>query len=757
MDICEQFLNALKYERAIDYEISQPKLPLKTLAATGRALLNFQVVNCEPLEFQPDASFHTNDFSCLDSDIGVGDIVAIIHPNKDINEGLIITGLVIKINKDGLTIKPSDLNVKFDFEQRISIVRLLNETPYKRMEQALSNAPLKSSKIIDLLLGKKKPIELPVNKIPIKINDEFVINSNLNKSQIDAIDYALTHDLTVIHGPPGTGKTRTIVEFIISFLKINPNKKILVTAGSNVAVDTILERLVSSGVKDILRVGERGKVLGKIGSGGDQLDIDYNENDQIKKKKKVKGISKSRHSKNRHKNNKNQEGEQEIEEIDTNLSPNEYRERIIELTHLPTLLSNELKPVFNDLNKDLKKLKRDVGKPGVKYSERKEIYKEMKLLKRERRVREEKSLRDLIRSSKVVLGTVVGIASNDIFYAIKDLKREKNENDKEQEGSAEEFFDTLIIDEVSQVLEPGCWIPIVSIGAENLVLAGDDKQLSAVVKCADGVDGDNFTKEMKKMGNLLKRSLFTRLLDLHKDHHYVKFLNVQYRMHQLIQKFSNEEWYGGNLQADASVRGHTLKDLMKTGKDEFELDVENDHVLQDMIDKLNLNENEKKELNNLPEDLFPIYFHDTAHNHLESKDSTTLSIYNSGEVLLALEHVIKLNSYGIASRDIGIIAPYSAQVSHLKNQIHLNFPGVEISTVDGFQGREKEIIILTMTRSNDESIIGFLNDERRLNVAITRAKRQLYVIADGEMFDNDKILNKWRHFLEESAQCGISM
>lgn len=243
-------------------------------------------------------------------------------------------------------------------------------------------------------------------------------------------------------------------------------------------------------------------------------------------------------------------------------------------------------------------------------------------------------------------------------------------------------FDLVVIDEACQSTEPGSWMPI--LRADRLVLAGDHCQLPPTV----------LSKQAAKEG--LEVSLLERLVGLYGDR-ITRRLNVQYRMHDQIMNFSSRQFYDGMLQSHDSVSCHLLSDL--------------DYVDEQFVT------------------LEPVTFIDSAGAGWDEElEPDGLSKRNLQEGELVLRKVAELQDSGLRGRDIGVIAPYAAQVRWLRQ----NSPDerVEIDTVDGFQGREKEAVIISMVRSNAEGEIGFLSDARRMNVALTRARRKLIVIGD---------------------------
>ena len=243
-------------------------------------------------------------------------------------------------------------------------------------------------------------------------------------------------------------------------------------------------------------------------------------------------------------------------------------------------------------------------------------------------------------------------------------------------------FDTVVIDEACQGTLPSVW-QAVSRG-DRLILAGDHQQLPPTV----------LSDTASAAG--MKRSLMQRLIESDGDPIFRR-LKVQYRMHQSIMAFSSDHFYEGDLIADVSVREHRLCDL--DGVEESPLTRES------------------------------LLFIDTAGAQYEDQlEPDGQSKRNPKEAALVVRFVKELTDAGVNPEQIAIIAPYAAQVRLLRNR--LDDRNLEVDTVDGFQGREKEAVVISMVRSNDIGEIGFLADARRTNVALTRAKRKLIVIGD---------------------------
>ncbi|MGA2030641.1 MAG: AAA domain-containing protein [Thermoguttaceae bacterium] len=263
-------------------------------------------------------------------------------------------------------------------------------------------------------------------------------------------------------------------------------------------------------------------------------------------------------------------------------------------------------------------------------------------------------------------------------------------------------FDLAVIDEACQSTEPGCWIPL--LRCDRAVLAGDHCQLPPTV-----VSG-----EAAQQGFAV--SLFERLMDLY-GQQIARRLIVQYRMHAAIMEFSSRQFYDGQLQADASVAGHLLSDLWPAAKE----------PQRGAGCQLATGAADWQSGPHLCSS--PAEFIDTAGAGFEEEEEPDgESRRNPREAELVCRKVRALLDCGLPPPAIGVITPYAAQVRLLRSQ--LDFPGLEIDSVDGFQGREKEAVVISLVRSNPRCEIGFLADVRRMNVALTRARRKLLVIGD---------------------------
>jgi superfamily I DNA and/or RNA helicase len=261
-------------------------------------------------------------------------------------------------------------------------------------------------------------------------------------------------------------------------------------------------------------------------------------------------------------------------------------------------------------------------------------------------------------------------------------------------------FDLAVLDEACQSTEPGCWIPL--LRSERVVLAGDHCQLPPTVLSREAVEQGYHV------------SLMERLVELY-GNDVTRRLDVQYRMHESIMGFSSAEFYEGALLAAAAVSGHLLRDLPGV------------------------------QANPLTET--PLQFIDTAGAGFDEEvEPDGESRLNPAESRLVARKVRALLEAGVAAVDVAVIAPYAAQVRRLREE--LNVPGLEIDSVDGFQGREKEAVVLSLVRSNLEGEIGFLADVRRMNVAMTRARRKLLVVGDSATLAAHPFYQRFLEYVE---------
>ena len=306
--------------------------------------------------------------------------------------------------------------------------------------------------------------------------------------------------------------------------------------------------------------------------------------------------------------------------------------------------------------------------------DRRQTYADLKELRKEFRQREQKCVADILRGSRVVLATLHGAGGRNLFG---------------------EQFDVVVIDEANQALEASCWVPL--LAAKKVVFAGDHMQLPPTVKSAR-VNKTATPQDANLPKASLERTMLDRLYSLY-GNTIMRMLTTQYRMHESIMRFPSDELYHSRLIAAEHVGKRLLLDLRPGVAD-------------------------------TPDTTEPVVFIDTqgglfperAESDEDGDDGSKKkprlvgadSKSNDMEALLAKAHVKQLVEAGIGPEDIAVITPYNAQLALLAPLKDL-FPGIELGSVDGFQGREKEAVVVSLVRSNDDGEVGFLSERRRLN------------------------------------------
>ncbi len=447
-------------------------------------------------------------------------------------------------------------------------------------------------------------------------------DQSLNSPQLAAVAHALAAgDAAIIHGPPGTGKTTTVVELIRQ--AVARGERVLACAPSNLAVDNLLERLVTASElrgTAVVRIGHPARVLPQL------------------------------------------------------------REHTLELlaeNHADMKLVRKLTKEAHALRADAAKFTRAKPLPG----ERREKRQEAKDLLADARHVEEQLVARLLNGAQVICSTLTGL---------------------HEEFLREQHFDLCVIDEAGQSTELSCWIPLRY--CQRLVLAGDHQQLPPTII------------SLKAAGQGLGVSLMERLIQSNET--LARQLTVQYRMHQQIMGFSSQQFYSDSLIAHATVAKHLLSDLPAI----------------------------------LPTALTTsaLQLIDTAGaDYGEAVEEAGASRLNEQEAALVGRKVTELMEAGVAADQISVISPYSAQVRLLREQLAAYVEdGLEIGSIDGMQGREQEAVILSLVRSNGEGEIGFLADTRRMNVALTRARRHLIIIGDSATIGGDPFYAALLDYLE---------
>ncbi|KAF5630738.1 HCS1-DNA helicase A [Fusarium tjaetaba] len=580
------------------------------------------------LELSPDAATGSPD-ELPEHGLRTGDIVLVAEQPagsakkrevKDL-EKKGARGVVTRVNRGWIAVAVDEGKEEVGFLGRVWAVKLADEVTYK----------------------SPSPVSQDLSKDETVGNLEW-FDPTLNDSQKNAIRFALlSREVALIHGPPGTGKTHTLIELILQMIRLG--QRILVCGPSNISVDNIVERLAPHKIP-ILRLGHPARLLPSV--------------------------------------------------VDHSLDV---------LTH-----TSEAGAIVKDIRTEM-----DTKQASIKKTksgkERKAIYTDLKELRKEFRERERRCVSTLIGGSKVVLATLHGAGG----YQLR--------NDE---------FDVVIIDEASQALEAQCWVPLVS--AKKVVCAGDHLQLPPTIKSSNAKvkapvkDGTTVTK-----GITLEITLFDRLLALHGPS-IKRMLTTQYRMHESIMRFPSDELYDSKLIAADAVKHRLLKDLEYEVQDNEDT---NEPVI--FIDTQGGDFPEKNE-----EDDKETPRKGRAGLHGDSKS-------NEMEAALVQQHVRQLVGAGVRPEDIAVVTPYNAQLAILA-PLKDKFPGIELGSVDGFQGREKEAVIVSLVRSNSEGEVGFLGEKRRLNVAMTRPKRSLTVIGDSETVQRgSSFLKKWMQYLEDNA------
>ena len=542
------------------------------------------------------------------------------HPDAKHLNGTI---KVVNPNKLRISLSVDELPDWCD-DGKLGINLLFDETSYKEMDIALEKVinanNTRLAHLRDVLYGIKLPAFEPI--------DESLQITGLNQSQNNAVKKILAaKDIAIIHGPPGTGKTTTLVQAIRQTLKWE--KQILVCSPSNTAVDLLTEKLHREGI-NVLRLGNPARISEEVMM--NTLDA------------KIAAHASYKDLKN-------------------------YRKMADEYFRMAG------------------KYKRTFGKE--EREQRQLFYNEARKILSEARVLEDYILYEQFDKAQVIACTPVVSASR--------IMRDKQ-------------FTSVFIDEAAQALEPLCWIPISR--SNRVIFAGDHFQLPPTVKSKRAEDGG------------LKETLFERCMTI--DTASV-MLNTQYRMHEKIMNFSNRQFYKNNLLADTSVKDTVLS---------YDKD---DYLLSSPFDFLDTAGCGFNEITN-PESL------STA-----NPEEATLLI---NHLKLVLEQFERNNKFGKIIT-IGIISPYKEQVQHLTNKVAEDeflkdyASQIAIKTIDGFQGQERDIIYISLVRSNDIMEIGFLADTRRMNVALTRAKKKLVVIGDSATLGNHPFYKNFLDYADE--------
>ncbi len=549
-------------------------------------------------------------------------------PGRSATDRPTLSGVITSVRRNKLTLATTkeDLPDWVLEGGKLGIDLTFDEVSYREMDYALGKVMGaygdRLADLRDILLGAK-----PARFRPEKADDLFY-PSPLNESQLAAVRHVqAAQDVAIIHGPPGTGKTTTLVQAILE--TIRRERRVLVCAPSNTAVDLLTEKLAERGV-NVIRMGNPSRVS--------DLLLEHTLDAQVMAHKRYGELRSMR------------------------LTAEQYRE--------------------------------EAGKHTKHFGweereQRRHLKEEARALHQEADGLERYITEDLLDQVQVITCTLVGASNRNIRHLT---------------------YETVFIDEAAQALEPGCWIPIAK--AQRVVLAGDHQQLPPTVK--------------SEKAGALRETLFEKAIKRQPE--ASRMLEVQYRMHEQIMQFSSEQFYDGRLVAAPTVAHAGL---------------------------------EAYDLRFAPD--LPVEFLDTAgFGFQEITIPESRSTANPEEADLLLKRLAQLlEPYDQADHEtdplsIGVIAPYRAQINYLKDAVEENdelsglllHRQLSVGTVDSFQGQERDIIAISLTRSNSHGEIGFLSDIRRMNVGMTRARKKLLLVGDSSTLGSHPFYKAFLDYVE---------
>ena len=550
------------------------------------------------------------------------------------------TGTVSYVDGDRMVITVPDSAPLLDLQQStepIGVQLSFDETSYKLMFEALDRVmKAKNNRLAylrDLFYSHQKAGRFSFE--PMKF-------PWLNPTQERAVNEVLwAKDVAIVHGPPGTGKTTTLVEAINETLM--RESQVLVCAQSNMAVDWISEKLVDRGI-NVLRIG----------------------------------------------------------------NPTRVNDKMLGFTYERRFESHPDYPQLWAIRKAIRELRKNRKKGSENYHQK------MDRLKSRAAEIEIRINSELFGEARVIACTLVGSAHR----LLEGMK-----------------FGTLFIDEAAQALEAACWIPMKR--ASRVILAGDHCQLPPTVKSIAALRAG------------LGKTLMERIAENKPE--VVTLLKIQYRMNDEIMRFSSDWFYGGKVESAPQIKYRSVLDY--------------DHPIT-WIDTSNEENQITIEGEDAPEDSASTSSADSAANQnsdLNFKEQfvgENFGRINKAEAELTLltlaEYFTKIGKQRVLSEsiDVGIISPYRAQVQYLKKLIkkYEFFKPyrrlISVNTVDGFQGQERDVILISLVRSNDEGQIGFLKDLRRMNVAMTRARMKLIILGNKDTMTKHPFYKKLWEYVE---------
>ena len=555
------------------------------------------------------------------------------------------TGTVSYVDGDRMVITVPDSAPLLELQQStdpIGVQLSFDETSYKLMFEALDRVmKAKNNRLAylrDLFYSHQKAGRFSFE--PMKF-------PWLNPTQERAVNEVLwAKDVAIVHGPPGTGKTTTLVEAINETLM--RESQVLVCAQSNMAVDWISEKLVDRGI-NVLRIG----------------------------------------------------------------NPTRVNDKMLGFTYERRFESHPDYPQLWAIRKAIRELRKNRKKGSENYHQK------MDRLKSRAAEIELRINAELFGEARVIACTLVGSA----HHLLEGMK-----------------FGTLFIDEAAQALEAACWIPMKR--ASRVILAGDHCQLPPTVKSIAALRAG------------LGKTLMERIAENKPE--VVTLLKIQYRMNDEIMRFSSDWFYGGKVESAPQIKYRSVLDYdhpitwIDTGEESEERRVNSEEFNSSSDDASE--ESEEQENSSLF----------THHSSLYKEQFVGESFgrINKAEAELTLltlaEYFTKISKRRVLEEriDVGIISPYRAQVQYLKKLIkkYEFFKPyrrlISVNTVDGFQGQERDVILISLVRSNDEGQIGFLKDLRRMNVAMTRARMKLIILGNKDTMTKHPFYKKLWEYVE---------
>ena len=550
------------------------------------------------------------------------------------------TGTVSYVDGDRMVITVPDSAPLLELQQStdpIGVQLSFDETSYKLMFEALDRVmKAKNNRLAylrDLFYSHQKAGRFSFE--PMKF-------PWLNPTQERAVNEVLwAKDVAIVHGPPGTGKTTTLVEAINETLM--RESQVLVCAQSNMAVDWISEKLVDRGI-NVLRIG----------------------------------------------------------------NPTRVNDKMLGFTYERRFESHADYPQLWAIRKAIRELRKNRKKGSENYHQK------MDRLKSRAAEIELRINAELFGEARVIACTLVGSA----HHLLEGMK-----------------FGTLFIDEAAQALEAACWIPMKR--ASRVILAGDHCQLPPTVKSIAALRAG------------LGKTLMERIAENKPE--VVTLLKIQYRMNDEIMRFSSDWFYGGKVESAPQIKYRSVLDYdhpitwIDTSNEENQITIEGEDAPEDSAST-----SSSVSAANQNSDL----------NFKEQFVGESFGRINKAEAELTLltlaEYFTKIGKRRVLEEriDVGIISPYRAQVQYLKKLIkkYEFFKPyrrlISVNTVDGFQGQERDVILISLVRSNDEGQIGFLKDLRRMNVAMTRARMKLIILGNKDTMTKHPFYKKLWEYVE---------